>query len=66
MTFIDVSAPTDAVVRRVFHEIETEVGFGMVPNIFKSMAECPPALAAHWAMFKHTILEGELLGSSRR
>ena len=51
---------TDPVVRRVFHEIETELGFGMVPNIFKSMAESPSALAAHWAMFKHTILEGQL------
>jgi uncharacterized peroxidase-related enzyme len=60
VTFADVSAPTDAVVRRVYHEIETELGFGMVPNIFRSMEAHPPALAAHWAMFKHTILEGEL------
>jgi len=47
-------------VAQVFHEIETELGFGMVPNIFKSMAENPAALAAHWAMFKYTILDGEL------
>jgi len=53
-------APSDAVVQRVFHEIETELGFGMVPNIFKSLAGNPAALAAHWAMFKHTILDGEL------
>ncbi|MGE3272961.1 MAG: carboxymuconolactone decarboxylase family protein [Chloroflexota bacterium] len=57
---LDHPVPTHPEVRRVYHEIETELGFGMVPNIFKSMAECPSALAAHWAMFKHTILEGEL------
>ena len=56
----DALRQADPRVARVFHEIETELGFGMVPNIFKSMAENPAALAAHWAMFKHTILEGEL------
>jgi uncharacterized peroxidase-related enzyme len=56
----DAPSSNHPVVQRVFHEIETELGFGMVPNIFKSMAANPAALAAHWAMFKHTILEGEL------
>ena len=51
---------SDPRVQQVFHEIETELGFGMVPNIFMSMAENPATLAAHWAMFKHTILNGEL------
>lgn len=53
-------SPSDARVKRVFHEIETELGFGVVPNIFRSMANSPAALEAHWAMFKHTILDGEL------
>ena len=52
--------PSDALAQRVFHEIETELGFGMVPNVFRSMESNPVVLAAHWAMFKHTILEGEL------
>ena len=60
MASVLAPVPSDAVVRRVFHEIETELGFGMVPNVFTSMAGCPAALAAHWAMFKHTIREGDL------
>ena len=47
-------------VQRIFREIETELGFGIVPNVFRSMAANPAVLAAHWGMFKYTILDGEL------
>jgi uncharacterized peroxidase-related enzyme len=51
---------TDPVVCQVFAEIQQELGFGIVPNIFRSMAHNPPLLAANWQKFKHTILQGAL------
>jgi uncharacterized peroxidase-related enzyme len=60
LVIADTHNDADPTVQRVFHEIETELDFGMVPNIFRSMAANPATLAAHWAMFKHTILAGEL------
>jgi len=47
-------------VRQVFDEIQQELGFGIVPNIFRSMAHNPALLAANWQKFKHTILHGSL------
>jgi len=51
---------TDPQVRRTFDVVEQELGFGMVPNIFRSMAYNPPLLAANWSKFKATILVGDL------
>ncbi len=55
------SGPSDnAIVQQTYHEIEQELGFGIVPNIFRSMSEYPPLLAANWQKFKATILGGQL------
>ncbi len=59
-SLVDPATATDPVVLQVFHEIEQELGFGMVPNIFRSMAGQPRLLAANWQKFKATILEGIL------
>jgi uncharacterized peroxidase-related enzyme len=45
---------------RVYTEIRQELGFGMVPNIFKSMAIRPTLLRANWDKFRATILQGYL------
>jgi uncharacterized peroxidase-related enzyme len=50
----------DPRVQQTFREIEQELGFGIVPNIFRSMASHPALLAANWQKFKATILEGQL------
>ena len=59
-TIADPLTVTDPVVRQVFSEIQQELGFGMVPNVFRSMADNPALLAANWQKFKHTILVGTL------
>lgn len=50
----------DPVVRRVYREIEQELGFGIVPNVFRAMASRPGLLEANWALFKSTVLQGSL------
>lgn len=47
-------------VAEIYDEIRRELGFGMVPNIFKSMAINPPILRANWDKFRATILVGRL------
>ncbi|HEY4057440.1 MAG TPA: carboxymuconolactone decarboxylase family protein [Kofleriaceae bacterium] len=51
---------SDPVVNRVFGEIERELGFGMVPNVFRSMANHPGLLDATWSMFRAVVLTGRL------
>lgn len=51
---------TDPLVIQVYQEIRQELGFGIVPNIFKSMAIRPTLLQAHWNKFRATILQGYL------
>ncbi|MDX1992498.1 MAG: carboxymuconolactone decarboxylase family protein [bacterium] len=51
---------TDSTAQRVYGEITTELGFGMVPNLFKSMASRPGFLDANWTKFKTTVLQGDL------
>lgn len=51
---------TDPEARRVYAEIRQELGFGIVPNIFKSMAICPPVLRANWDKFRATMLQGRV------
>jgi uncharacterized peroxidase-related enzyme len=57
---VDPATATDPVAQQTFREIEQELGFGMVPNIFRSMGSQPPLLAANWQKFKATILQGRL------
>jgi uncharacterized peroxidase-related enzyme len=48
----------DPVALRVYEEILNELGFGIVPNVFKSMANRPKFLEANWNHFRSTVLEG--------
>lgn len=51
---------TDPKVKTVYEEIQTELGFGIVPNLFKSMAINPDFLEANWNKFRSTILQGSV------
>ncbi len=47
-------------VQAIYDEIRAELGFGIVPNLFKSMAIDPAFLEAKWLQFKSTILQGDI------
>ncbi len=51
---------TDPIAKRVYEEILNELGFGIVPNLFKSMANRPKFLEANWNHFRSTILQGDI------
>ncbi len=51
---------THPVVREVYTEIERELGFGIVPNLFQAMAYDPAILRATWDLFRSTVLQGTL------
>lgn len=51
---------TDPKVKAVYEEIVTELGFGIVPNLFKSMAVNAEVLEANWKKFRATILQGDV------
>ena len=51
---------TDETTRRVYREIEAELGFGMVPNVFRAMGSMPDLLDANWRLFRATVLQGRL------
>lgn len=57
---VDPLSATDGTVLRVYDEIKSELGFGMVPNIFKSMAINPAFLEASWKKFRAIVLHGHL------
>jgi len=57
---LDPAASTDPVARAVYAEIERELGFGIVPNIFRAMGGQPAVLRATWDLFRATVLEGQL------
>ncbi|HVA91230.1 MAG TPA: carboxymuconolactone decarboxylase family protein [Chloroflexota bacterium] len=57
---VDPAAVNDSTVRAVFEEIEQELGFGIVPNLFRAMANQPAILRATWNLFRATVLQGEL------
>lgn len=57
---LDDAEVHDPRVADVYAEIRRDLGFGIVPNIFKSMAVRPPYLRAMWDLFRSTILEGQL------
>ncbi|MBW4633496.1 MAG: peroxidase-related enzyme [Iphinoe sp. HA4291-MV1] len=47
-------------VKAIYEEIQVELGFGIVPNLFKSMAINPEVLEANWKKFRSTILKGDV------
>lgn len=51
---------TDPKTRAIYDEITAELGFGMVPNLFKSMATNPDVLEANWKQFRATMLKGDV------
>ncbi|CAN5893479.1 peroxidase-related enzyme [soil metagenome] len=59
-SLIAPGSSSDPVVKRVFDEIERELGFGMVPNVFRSMANHPGLLDATWSMFRAVVLKGRM------
>ncbi len=50
----------DDKAKAVYIQIKEELGFGIVPNLFKSMAINPAFLETSWNKFRDTILQGEL------
>ena len=56
----DPASVTHPKTKAVFDEITAELGFGIVPNIFKSMATNPDILEANWKKFRATILQGNI------
>jgi uncharacterized peroxidase-related enzyme len=50
----------DPIVAAVYEEIRRELGFGIVPNLFLSMALSPAILRANWDKFRATVLHGLL------
>lgn len=57
---VDPARVEDPLARSVYAEIQRELGFGMVPNIFRSMGAHPALLEANWRKFKATVLQGSL------
>lgn len=55
-----VANATDPTVVRVFDEIQRELGFGIVPNVFRAMASNPGVLEANWMLFRAVVLKGRL------
>lgn len=49
---------TSSEVRSIFQEIEK--GFGMIPNLFLTMAHYPPLLKANWEKVKAVMMKGKL------
>ena len=60
VALVEYEEAANETVQTVYDEIVAELGFGIVPNLFKSMAIRPEFLAANWQQFRSTILEGEL------
>lgn len=57
---IEYDRVTNPKVKAVYEEIIAELGFGIVPNLFKSMAVNPDVLEANWNKFRATILQGDV------
>lgn len=56
----EYSEVTDPKVKLIYDQIIAELGFGIVPNLFKSMATNPDVLEANWKKFKATMLQGSV------
>lgn len=59
-TLLEYSEISDERVKGIYDEISRELGFGMVPNLFKSMATSPVFLENQWRHFRATVLAGLL------
>jgi uncharacterized peroxidase-related enzyme len=57
---LEYDSVTDAKVKAVYEEIMAELGFGIIPNLFKSMATNADVLEANWKKFRATILQGDV------
>lgn len=51
---------TDPKVQEIYNEILMELGLGVIPNLFKSMAINPDILEANWKKFRAILLRGEV------
>jgi uncharacterized peroxidase-related enzyme len=51
---------TEQKAKEVYEEIKAQLGFGIVPNLFKSMGSKPDFLETQWNHFRSTILQGSL------
>ena len=51
---------TDPKAKAVYDQIIAELGFGIVPNLFKSMGSHPDFLEANWEKFRGVVLRGGL------
>jgi uncharacterized peroxidase-related enzyme len=63
MSYVNLYDPatvTNPKTKAVFEEITAELGFGIVPNLFKSMATNPNLLEANWKKFRATMLMGSI------
>ncbi|MFP5273557.1 carboxymuconolactone decarboxylase family protein [Coleofasciculus sp.] len=56
----DTDQITHPLVQDTYAEISAELGFGIVPNLFKSMAIRPEFLSTTWKQFRSTILKGTI------
>jgi uncharacterized peroxidase-related enzyme len=56
----DPATVADPHVQAVYGEIEQELGFGMVPNVFRALGHQPAMLRATWDLFRSVMLQGEL------
>ena len=57
---IEYEQLSDPYVKAIYEEIQVELGFGIVPNLFKSMTINPGILEANWKKFRSTILKGDV------
>ena len=57
---IEYTNLTDEKAKSVYEQIKAELGFGIVPNFFKSMGSNPAFLETSWHKFRDTVLKGEL------
>lgn len=57
---IEHNQVTNPKVKALYDEIKAQLGFGMVPNIFKSMAGHPGFLEGNWRKFQTVVLQGHL------
>jgi uncharacterized peroxidase-related enzyme len=60
VALVEYDQTTDAEVKAVYDDIIANLGFGMVPNLFKSMGHHAGFLRAHWTKFSSVILHGAL------
>jgi len=58
---VEYENATTPQLKAVYDEIIAELGFGIVPNLFKSMATNPDVLEANWDQFRATILKGRII-----